>query len=353
MEENTRILAQRVLSLKDKINTEEATKTSMILPFLQTLGYDVFDPLTVVPEYTADIGIKKGEKVDYAILKDGIPLILIEAKAHTEKLDNHHNQLIRYFNVTKAKFAILTNGIEYRFFTDMDQLNIMDTKPFLIVDFTNLKSRDIKELQKFAKDQLDTDKIISMASQKRYIFEVKSIFKKEVSNPSDEFIKFFTSKIFAGKRTTKTTIDDFRIILKNSFSEIINDLAAEQINSIKEGLTASQREIENKESEVVELESDGIKTTSEEVEAFAIVKAILAEIVDTEDVTYKDTKSYFNVLFKNNSWKWICRFHFNTKNKYIGLHINEKEETKFPIEKISEIYKYKKEINEIMQRYIN
>lgn len=350
MEEKIKILAQRVLSLKDKITTEEATKTSMIMPFLQTLGYDVFDPTIVVPEFTADIGIKKGEKVDYAILKEGIPLILIEAKSHTEKLDNHHNQLIRYFNVTKAKFAILTNGIEYRFFTDIDEMNIMDAKPFLIVDFTNLKSRDLKELQKFTKDQLDTENIISMASQRKYVFEIKSIFKKEIDEPSDEFTRFFASKTLSAKRITQSALDDFRLILKNSFSEIINDLAAEQINSIKESLSANQKKVQD--DELINVHDDGIDTTEDELEGFAIIRAILSEFVEVEEITYKDTKSYFNILYSANSWKWICRLHLNSKNKYIGLHLVEKEETKFPIDKISDIYKYKKEFSEIIQRYM-
>lgn len=110
-----KVLAKRVASLKEQIQTEEAAKTSFIMPFFQLLGYDVFNPLEFVPEYTADVGIKKGEKVDYAILSDGLPIILIEAKWCGEDLGKHGGQLFRYFGTTKAKFGILTNGIEYRF----------------------------------------------------------------------------------------------------------------------------------------------------------------------------------------------------------------------------------------------
>ena len=101
---------------KENIQTEEATKMAFIAPFLNLLGYDVFNPSIVVPEFVADVGSKKGEKVDYAIMDNGKPLILIEAKSVHENLDNHNNQLVRYFTVTDAKFGILTNGIEYRFF---------------------------------------------------------------------------------------------------------------------------------------------------------------------------------------------------------------------------------------------
>ena len=106
---------ERLENIKDTLQTEEATKMSLIVPFFQLLGYDVFNPLEFCPEYTADIGIKKGEKVDYAILMGKDPVILIEAKSVNKKLDRHSSQLFRYFVSTPAKFAILTNGIEYKF----------------------------------------------------------------------------------------------------------------------------------------------------------------------------------------------------------------------------------------------
>ena len=102
--------AKRVESMKDSLQTEEATKTALIMPFFSMLGYDVFNPQEFVPEFTADVGIKKGEKVDYAILKDGEPVILVECKSITENLDRHDSQLFRYFGTTTAKFAILTNA---------------------------------------------------------------------------------------------------------------------------------------------------------------------------------------------------------------------------------------------------
>ena len=114
-----KLLSERVIKLKENTQTEEATKTAFIMPFLQTLGYDVFDPTEVVPEYTCDLGIKKGEKIDYAIHKDGQPIILIECKHWKEDLTSHNGQLFRYFHVSNARFGILTNGIIYRFYTDL------------------------------------------------------------------------------------------------------------------------------------------------------------------------------------------------------------------------------------------
>ena len=132
-------IGDRVVKLKDQIQTEEATKNAFIMPFFQALGYDIFNPLEFVPEFTADVGIKKGEKVDYAVVTDGKPQILIECKSVSERLTKHDSQLFRYFGTTNSKFAILTNGKEYRFFTDLDEPNKMDSTPFLTVDIENIR----------------------------------------------------------------------------------------------------------------------------------------------------------------------------------------------------------------------
>ncbi len=342
--------ADRIEKLKENVLTEEATKHSFVMPFLSALGYDVFDPTIVVPEYVADIGRKKGEKVDYAIFKDGKPLILIEVKKHLEKLDNHKTQLERYFGPTDSKFAILTNGIEYRFFSDLDATNLMDKKPFMVIDLLNPKDREIKQLEKFTKEKLDIDKILSMASSQKYVSEIKRIFKKEVEEPSEELARFFTSKA-TDKRLTHNILEEFKGHIKIAFSDIINDMAADKINALKSKLSV---EIENEEDEIQkeEVKDNGIITTEDELEAFFIVKSILAEETSTSNINAKDTKSYFGVLFQNNSWKWICRLHFNSKQKYIGLHLQDKEETKYPINSVEHIYQYKNELKETVKRFI-
>jgi len=345
-EEELYKLAERISSLKDKVQTEEATKHSFVMPFLSILGYDIFNPEEVTPEFTADVGRKKKEKVDYAIMKDGKPLILIEVKNHSEKLDNHTNQLVRYFTVTDAKFAILTNGIEYRFFSDLEEKNKMDDKPFLVINLENLKEKDIKELEKFMKENLDVDNILSMASRQKYIREIQQIFRQEIQEPSDEFVRFFASQIKKGK-ITRRVIEEFRNHVKTAFSDLINELATEKINALK-------KRLESSEEEQVEEVDNGIVTTEEEMQAFYIVKSIAAEITDPANITAKDTKSYFGVLYKNNTRKWICRFHFNSpKRKYLGLHIADKEEKRFPIERLEDIYAYRKQIQDIIRRFEN
>lgn len=181
--DQVKLLSKRVETLQASIQTEEATKTSLIMPFFQLLGYDVFNPLEFVPEYTADVGIKKGEKVDYAILTDGEPTILIEAKWCGEPLEKHGSQLFRYFATTKAKFGILTNGIEYRFFTDLEDQNKMDKTPFFMFDITKMKDQDVSELKKFHKSGFNVEAVLSAAEDLKYSNQIKSLLKSRWMTP--------------------------------------------------------------------------------------------------------------------------------------------------------------------------
>jgi Uncharacterized conserved protein len=158
MKEAVKNLAERIEKTIDRIQTEEATKTAYIMPFIQMLGYDIFNPLEVVPEFTADIGIKKGEKVDYAIFRDDEPAILIECKDCRNLLNiDNESQLFRYFHTTKAKFGILTNGVSYKFFTDLEEPNKMDAKPFMEINILEYDKINYNELVKFAKSNFDSE----------------------------------------------------------------------------------------------------------------------------------------------------------------------------------------------------
>ncbi len=194
---------ERAEKLKLQINTEEATKNAFIMPFIKTLGYDVFNPLEVVPEFVADIGIKKGEKVDYAILRDGLPMILVECKHWSENLDVHNSQLFRYFHTTKAKFGMLSNGIIYRFYTDLVEANKMDEKPFLEFNVTDIKDNQIEELKKFHKSYFDIDNIVNTASELKYMGELKAAIHSDFQNPSENFVRHFGKQIYNGVLTAK------------------------------------------------------------------------------------------------------------------------------------------------------
>ena len=179
-------IAAQIPKQQAQILTEAATKTALVLPFIDALGYDIFDPAEVVPEFTADVGIKKGEKVDYAITKDGVPIIMIEAKClGTDLTIVHASQLYRYFSVTAARFSILTDGATYRFYSDLDAPNKMDDKPFLVFDLLNFDASQVEELKRFSKSAFDVDNILSTASEFKYTREIKTLLAAEFVTPSE------------------------------------------------------------------------------------------------------------------------------------------------------------------------
>ncbi|OEC85679.1 MULTISPECIES: type I restriction endonuclease [Methanobacterium] len=337
----------------DHIETEEATKTALIMPFINALGYNLFDPTEVVPEFTCDVGTKKGEKVDYAIIKDGKPALLIECKHCDSDLDKEHaSQLFRYFAAnTPARFAILTNGINYRFFTDIDKPNIMDNKPFLEIDMCEIKESDVKELEKFTKDEFDPSEIFKVASELKYVNEMKKIIQKEINDPSEDFVKFLAKKVYKKPITEKVRLK-FTGITKTAMNQIIKDQVNDRLKSALEVSNNPDNSDTEAKDELKTIDDDTKKiiTTEDEWEGYYIVKAILHEIIDADRVLIKDTLSYCAVNLDNTK-KPICRLRFNTKQKYIGLFDENKKEEKIPIENIKDIYNYAKRLKDTIDFY--
>ena len=347
LDEKLYSLSERIKQLKEKIQTEEATKQSFIMPFFQALGYDVFNPLEFVPEFTADVGIKKGEKVDYAILKDNEPIILIEAKPCNDDLSKHDSQLFRYFGTTRARFAILTNGIIYKFFSDLDQPNIMDKKPFYILDMENLSEQSIAYVEKFIKANLDIDNILNTASDLKYLNLTKLAFKELMENPSDEFVRLLLNTgIYDGVKNQKV-IDKFKPITKRAMNQYINEKLS---SKFKETLTSG----DNEKDEDIEdsKEESKIVTTIDELNSYAIVKSILRKEIEPQRIFYKDTESYFGILLDSNIRKWILRINLNSRNKHIIIPDENKKGIRYDIDTIDDIYNYEKEIIDSLKRYM-
>ncbi len=352
-------LKDRVVNLKDKILTEEATKNAFIMPFIQLLGYDVFNPLEVIPEYVADISNKKGEKVDYCIQKDDEPIIIIECKHWKEKLDVHNTQLERYFTFTKAKFGILTNGLHYRFFTDLDETNKMDSKPFLEIDFENLKDSAITELKKFHKTAFDAKKIIDSAGELKFYNEVKVIFDRELQEPSVELVRYFAGQVYSG-RLTSSVIEQFTKIVKKALNHRINETINDRLKSALDKETEHQANNVTSKDQSTLLPSEiivyqdaekGIYTTQEEMNAYEIVVDILSTKLERSRIVHRDTKGFLGILLDDSNRQPICRLRFNKENKYLGVIDAEKNETKIPIEKVEHIYKYADKILETASFY--
>lgn len=331
-------LGERAQKIKDSVNTEEATKNAYIMPFIQSLGYDVFNPAEVIPEFVADLGIKQGEKVDYAILRNGHPTILIECKWHGAALDVFNSQLFRYFHTTKAKFGLLTNGFEYRFYTDLVETNKMDEKPFFTFNITDLRDSQIDEIKKFHKNYYNQDTIVNTASELKYTNELKALIHAEINNPSENFVRHFAKQIYGGVVTAKI-LDQFTGLTRKSTAQYINDLITERLKAaLHTEAEAQQKEKEASDMSLNQVEEPKIATTAEELEAFYIVKAILRSKIDAERIGYRDAQSYFAILLDDNNRKPVCRLQLTGNKKYITLFDEDKKGTRKEIIRLDEIY---------------
>lgn len=345
--ERLQSLSKKIAQQSSAITTEEATKNAFVMPFLHNvLGYDVFDPTEVIPEFTADTGIKKGEKVDYAILKDGQVQILVECKKYSEKLSaKHAGQLFRYFSVTNARIGVLTNGAQYEFYTDLDAPNKMDEKPFLILNLEDIDEHIVPEVLKLTKSSFDVDSVVDAAGELKYLSQIKKLLNEQFNAPEEEFVKFFASRIYDGVLTAKVK-HTFSEITGKALKQFLNDSINARLKSaMGASITSSSvpldiPEVKSSDNSIDDSEKNKVDTTIEEIEAFNVVKAILRQQFDVTRIAARDTQSYFGVLLDDNNRKPLCRLHFNAKQKYLGLFDESKKETRHPINSIDEIFNF-------------
>ncbi len=348
-------LATLIQRRHDNITSEEATKTALVMPFINALGYNVFDPAEVVPEYTADVGTKKGEKVDYAILKDGKPIILFEVKTlGTNLREVHTSQLYRYFSVTEARFGILTDGAKYWFFTDLDEPNKMDAKPFFVFDLHDFNVEQVEELKRFSKSTFDLGNILSTASELKYTREIRNLLAEEFTSPSEGLVRHFAGQVYS-RRMTQAVIEEFTKITRNAFRAFINERIERRLKTALAKEATATDEVDD----TVEQESkpstkeapDGIVTTQDEIDGFLVVKAILYQVVDVNRITLRDVKSYCGILLDDNNRQPICRLHFNTSQKYLGVFDEGKKEERIPIDSVADIYQYAERLKATVAYY--
>ena len=349
LKSDIKLVGKRVAELSENITNEEQTKNAFIMPFFQALGYDIFNPLEFVPEFTADVGIKKGEKVDYAIILDGVPQILIECKSITENLTKHDSQLFRYFGTTKSKFGILTNGREYKFFTDLDEPNRMDTTPFLTVDITDIKENQFIEIIKFHKENFDIDNIVSSASELKYLNNLKAFLTENIVTPSDSFLRYLTSEIYEG-RVTQNILNTFSPIIVKGFNQFITERVNEKLSaalntSVETKVTTEVVKTEVEDVESVEYE---VMTTPAELEVYTVVKMLAKDVITPDRVYYRDNRSYFNVLIDDNIKKWVLRYRSNSMKSTIEI----RDKGIFPISTPLEVANYSKDIIEVIKSFL-
>ncbi len=356
LDERVREVSSRAQKRLDKIQTEESTKNALVMPFINhVLGYNVFDPSEVMPEFTADVGTKKGEKVDYAILQDDQPVILFECKKYGTQLDKDHaSQLYRYFTVTQARFGVLTDGIIYRFYSDLEEPNKMDERPFFELNLLDFNDAEIEELRRFTKASFDLDQILSNAKDLKYTREIKRLLANEWASPSEEFARYFAGQIYDGLKT-KTVIEQFLRSTKKALSQFLTDRVNDRLKSALQGGTETEEEAEQppEDTEVEERKAgpSGIVTTEEELQGFFIVKAILSQDIPISRVAMRDTKSYCGVLLDDTNRRPICRLYFNGEQKYLGLFDENKDVERVAIEAPDDIFQFADQLRETVRRY--
>ncbi|MBC6418038.1 MAG: type I restriction enzyme HsdR N-terminal domain-containing protein [Prochloron sp. SP5CPC1] len=360
--EKIRALGTRVRKSRDSIQTEEATKQALVIPFIAALDYDVYDPGEVIPEFTADVGTKRGEKVDYAIMRDGKPIILMECKWCGVDLDHKHtSQLYRYFSVTESPIAILTNGVRYQLYTDQEKPNQMDSKPFLEFDLLNIHDSLIIELKKLGKYYFNPEQLISGAVELKYTREIKVILANQLVKPSDDFVKFFASQIYEG-RITQKVVGQFQGITQRALKQFINEEIEKRLESVFDKDTTQSDESESTtdvsspdisaHGSTKQRDSDNIETTADEVYGFIAVRDILKDTIEDNRLFYRDTVRYFGILLDDNHRKPICRLYFNTSQKYIALFDNdEKKEAKIAIQEVKEIQQFADRLRNTVLKY--
>lgn len=314
-EDLQRLVAQINERIPHVIN-EEMTKQTLIIPFLQVLGYDVFNPLEVKPEYLADFGKKKSEKVDYAIFKDNTPIIVIEAKSVQDDPKTYNSQLARYFNsLPQVRLAMLTNGRLYKFYTDLDTNNIMDENPFFTMDLTNLSESDISILETFRKDSFDTGILLELAEELTYTSNLNNKLKAIFRNPPDEFVRYLI-RDFTDTKITTNVIERFRPIVKRAITETLLDMVSqglfqEDARSHAENDNGNGGEASQKDS------PRQVITTQEELKSFECIREILEKNGrDVSQLGCRDRVSYFVVYFKN-LHGWFLRLNLDSSNKHI------------------------------------
>ena len=343
--EQLQALAIKTEKLCPLLQTEEATKNALVMPLIHMLGYDIFDPTEVIPEFVADVGIKKGEKVDYAVLKDGKIIMLFECKHCGGDLSlKHASQLYRYFAVTDAKIAILTNGLIYRFFTDLEAPNKMDDKPFLEINILELNDVAIHELEKLTKQNFDIDKVMASAGELKYTRQIKRLINEQIDNPSDDFVRFFASQVFDGVLTPSRR-DNFRQLTQRSFRQLINERVKDRIKSAIAG---------SPEPETIDSDSSNdriVETTADELEGYYIVKSLLRDMVDPARIIHRDTQSYMGILLDDNNRKPLARLHFNRGQKYLGIFDETRTEERVAISSLNEIYQHAERLRRVFAFY--
>lgn len=348
-------LAARVGRQKDAVMTEQAAKTAFVLPFLQALGYDVFNPHEVVPELTADHGFKKGEKVDYAIKRDGSIIMLIECKPVGAALEAKvAGQLFRYFSVTETRVGVLTDGIRYLFFSDLDAANKMDDRPFFEFNLLAYSPADVDEIKLFSRQAFELDALIGRAAGLKYHRLLLAALQAEFDRPSDELTKLLVARVYPG-RMTQQVRDQFAELVPRAMRDFVRAAVNARLKSALEPervpvQSAVTSPASPAPSDAAADRDDGIVTTEEEWEGYRVIRSIGAEVIDTDRLFMRDAKSYCAILCDDNNRRPVSRLFF-TKTRMYAVFFTPEGEKRVDLQKVSDLYKHKAVVLDSIKQY--
>ena len=318
--------AEHVKKVAHICTTEETTKQALILPLLDILGFSAFDPNKVRAEYQADFpGAKSGERVDYALFCNGAPVMFIEAKSYTENLSNHCPQLSRYFNATpEVAICAITNGREWRFFTDLSNKNIMDSEPFLTVDVTMLNENDVAQLYQFRHDKFQPDALRSLAEESIYLTAFTESITESLKEVDLDFVRYVAGRANIQRQFTQRYLESIRHIVKQAVQNTVSSMVVSGLSApkVQEEATPVEKEQEDPTAPVIDPENNKIVTTYAERRLFDLVKSILP---DDASIEAKDTESYFGVLVDGKSNRWILRYFDNKQRPSVIFPIELEE----------------------------
>lgn len=323
--------------------TEETTKQALILPFLDILGFSPFDPFKVKAEYRADFpGAKSGERVDYSLFCHGVPVMFVEAKAYSEKLQNHCPQLARYFNATpEVTIAAITNGREWRFFTDLDNKNVMDKSPFLVVDFEEMDQSLAEPLFRFRHDEFRPEALRTLAEETVYLNVFTEVISNSLRNPDIEFVKFVANRAGVQRQFNAKFLETISPIVKRAVERSVSDMvvsglsAKPQITETKPVVQEPVIQNNDRYADIIDPENSKIVTTYAERRLLEVVKSIVG---DSEEIAAKDTETYYSVLYQGKVNRWLVRYHADKRSPYIQTCVPMTEERKREVERAGMVF---------------
>ena len=321
---------EHVKRVGEHCSTEETTKQALILPLLDILGFSPYDPTKVLAEFAADFpGVKSTERVDYALYCNGQPVMFIEAKGYASNLTNHAPQLSRYFNSSLGvTIGAITNGREWRFFTDLINPNVMDEKPFLVVDFTKSNAEDLVQLAEFKHDNFHAEKLRFFAEENQYIQQFKSVIKRSINEVDLDFVRYVAQQANISRQLNTKFLETIQPFVKQAVEQAISDTVLKGLSSptiitaqpiVEESKNDFINSIDSPETQdIINPDNEKIITTVGEQELYKIV----SELFQEQELVARDTESYYSILYQNKNNRWLFRYDVNRKRPTIQFIVD-------------------------------